>query len=181
MADSRIEKFNGEVEKILTHLHGEFAKLHTGRANASLLENVDVDAYGQRQPLKAVAGITVENAKTFIIQPWDPSILGNIEKALMQVDLGTSPVNDGSVLRINLPPMTEERRTQLTKVVHKLSEEARISIRQQRQDVNDDIKDNEKDEDARYTLLEELEKAVKVANERVEEFMKKKEEEVMTV
>ncbi|MCF7844747.1 MAG: ribosome recycling factor [Kiritimatiellales bacterium] len=181
MPDARIEKFNGEAEKILNHLHNEFSKLQTGRANASLLENVDVDAYGQRQPLKAVAGITVEDAKTFVVQPWDPSILANLEKALMQLDLGTSPVNDGSVIRIVLPPMTEERRIQLTKLVHKLSEEARISIRQQRQDVNDDIKDNEKDEDARYTLLDELEKSVKAANEKVEESMKKKEEEVMTV
>jgi len=181
MADSRIENFNLEVEKILSHLHSEFSKLQTGRANASLLENVEVEAYGQKQPLKSVAGITVEDARSLVVQPWDRSIMGNVEKALTKADLGTSPVNDGSVIRINLPQMTEERRAQMKKIVHQLAEEARISIRQQRQDVNDAIKDEEKDEDARYTLLEELEKAVKTANEKVEESMKKKEEEVMTV
>ncbi|MBU2260047.1 ribosome recycling factor [Patescibacteria group bacterium] len=181
MSNIRIEIFNSEVEKILAHLHSEYSKLQTGRANASLLENVEVEAYGQKQPLKSVAGITVEDARSLVVQPWDRSIIGNVERALTKADLGTSPVNDGSVIRINLPQMTEERRAQMKKIVHQFAEEARISIRQKRQYVNDAIKDEEKDEDARYTLLEELDKAVKTANEKVEESMKKKEEEVMTV
>jgi len=104
-----------------------------------------------------------------------------IETALQKADIGTTPVNDGQVIRINLPPMTEERRKDLVKLVHQLTEEARISVRQQRQTVHDDIKKNESDEDVRYTLLEELEKVVKSANDNIEESMKAKEAEVMTV
>jgi len=104
-----------------------------------------------------------------------------VERALQLADLGTSPVNDGTVIRINLPPMTEERREQLKKIVHQFAEEARISVRQQRQTVHDKIKNDEKDEDVRFTLLEELDRAVKEGNEKIEESMKKKEEEVMTV
>jgi ribosome recycling factor len=181
MADVRIETFNAEVEKVLTYLHSEFAKLQTGRANAALVENVVVDAYGQNQPLKAIAGVSVQDAKTIVVQPWDAATLGAVETALTKADLGVSPVNDGSVIRLNLPPMTQERREQLVKIVHQLSEEGRISVRQQRQTAHDDIKDNEKDEDVRYTLLEELEKAVKTANEKIDESKKLKEEEVMTV
>ena len=181
MADARIENFNAEVEKVLTYLHGEFAKLQTGRANAALVENVPVDAYGQSQPLKAVAGVRVQDAKTIVVQPWDASTLGDIETALVKADIGINPVNDGTVIRLNLPPMTTERREQLVKLVHQLAEEGRISVRQQRQTVHDKIKDEEKDEDVRYTMLEELEKAVKAANEKIDETKKQKEEEVMTV
>tara|TARA_Y100000310_G_scaffold295896_1_gene327666 strand:+ start:847 stop:1422 length:576 start_codon:yes stop_codon:yes gene_type:complete len=179
--DKRIEIFNTEAEKVLAYLHSEFAKLQTGRANAALVENVVVEAYGQNQPLKAVAGVSVQDAKTIVVQPWDAGTLAAVETALTKADLGVSPVNDGSVIRLNLPPMTEERRSQLVKIVHQLAEEGRISIRQQRQSAHDDIKDNEKDEDVRYTLLEELEKAVKAANEKIDESKKAKEEEVMTV
>ena len=181
MADARIENFNAEVEKVLTYLHGEFAKLQTGRANAALVENVPVDAYGQSQPLKAVAGVSVQDAKTIVVQPWDASTLGDIETALVKADIGINPVNDGTVIRLTLPPMTTERREQLVKLVHQLAEEGRISVRQQRQTVHDKIKDEEKDEDVRYTMLEELEKAVKAANEKIDETKKQKEEEVMTV
>lgn len=181
MSDVRIESFKQEVEKVFTFLHNEYSRLQTGRANAALVESVNVDAYGQSQPLKGVAGVSVQDARTIVVQPWDASIMGAIESALTAADLGVSPVNDGTVIRLNLPPMTEERRTQLTKVVHSLAEDARISVRQLRQHAHDSIKDEEKDEDLRYTLLDELEKAVKVANEKIEVSKKEKDEEVMTV
>lgn len=181
MPDVRIESFKKEVEKVLQYLHAEFSKLQTGRASAALIESVKVEAYGQTQDLKAVAGISIQDAKTIVVQPWDKTTMQAIETALNKADVGASPVNDGSVIRLNLPPMTEERRIQLTKVVHQLGEEARISIRQQRGAVHDDIKTNEKDEDVKFTLLDELEKAVKGANEQVEESVKAKEKEVMTV
>jgi len=179
--DSPIAAFNQQVEKVLEHLHAEYSKLQTGRANAALVEHVMVEAYGQKQDLRSIAGISVPDARSIVIQPWDKSVLGKVEAALNELDLGTSPVNDGSLIRINLPPMTEDRRKEMTKIVHQLAEEARISIRQQRQTVNDEIKDEENDEDRRYTLLEELEKAVKSGNDKIEESKKKKEEEVMTV
>jgi len=181
LMDIRIKKLQEEAAKVVEFLHAGFAKLQTGRASAALVEGVEVEAYGQKQPLKAVAGISIQDARTIVVQPWDKSVMQNVEIALTKADLGVSPVNDGTVVRINLPPMTEERREQLKKVVHQLAEDARISLRQQRQQVHDDIKDNEKEEDRRYTLLEELEKVVKEANDKIEESRKAKEEEVMTV
>src|SRR5207247_1274336 len=103
------------VSKVLEHLKGEFSKLQTGRANASLVEHVDVEAYGTRQPLRNVAGITVQDAKTIVIQPWDKSVMQAVEKSLQQANLGVNPVNDGVVIRLTLPPMNEERRLQLKK------------------------------------------------------------------
>lgn len=179
--DPRISLFNTEVDKVIEYLHSEYAKLQTGRANATLVEHVEVEAYGSKQQLKTLAGISVQDARTIVVEPWDKSILNDVDAALQKADLGCNPVNDGVHIRINLPPMTEERRAQLKKLVHQLAEEARISIRHHRQVAHDDIKKNENDEDVRYTLLDELEKAVKTANERVEETMKAKEEEVMTV
>jgi len=155
--------------------------LQTGRANAAIVDHVLVDAYGQKQELRSVAGVSVQDARSLVIQPWDREILSQVEAALNELDLGTSPVNDGVVIRINLPPMTEDRRKEMTKVVQKLAEEARISIRQQRQAVHDKLKAEENDEDQRYTLLEQLEKGVKEANEKIDESRKKKEGEIMTV
>lgn len=181
MTDPRISTFTAEVAKVMHYLHSEYAKLQTGQANAAIIENVMVDAYGQKQPLKAVAGISVQDGRTLVVQPWDKSVMQAVDTALQKADLGTSPVNDGTVIRINLPPMTEERRLQLKKIVAQQAEEARISIRQQRQTAHDKIKNEESDEDVRYTLLDSLQKEVDKANAEVEETMKKKEEEVMTV
>lgn len=178
--DQRITQFKEETDKVLHFLHGEYAKLQTGRANAAIIENVDVNAYDMKQPLKAVAGISVEDARTIVVQPWDKSLLGNVEKALTKADLGSSPINDGSLIRLVLPPMTEERRTMLKKNVHQLAEEARISVRHLRQTAHESIK-KESDEDKKFTLLEELEKSVGEANEKIEKTMKDKEEEIMTV
>jgi len=181
MPSPRVAAFSVETEKVLKFLQTEFSKLQTGRASAALVEHLEVEAYGHRQQLKTLAGITVQDARSIVIQPWDRSILANVEKALQTANLGTAPVNDGQVLRINLPPMTEERRKELTKVVQKLSEEAKITLRQHRQAVLDKIKTEEKDEDARFTQQDELQKLVDKANEQIEELRKKKEQEVMTV
>lgn len=180
MPDPRITQFQKDAEKILHFLHGEFSKLQTGRANAALVEHVDVDAYGQRVQLKTVAGISVQDARTIVIQPWDKSVLAAVEKALQMANLGTNPVNDGVVLRINLPPMTEERRKDLVKIVQKLTEEARISIRQARQETHDRIKE-EKDEDVKRTLTNSLQQEVDAINAKIDETRKKKEEEIMKV
>ncbi|OGJ58436.1 ribosome recycling factor [Candidatus Peribacteria bacterium RIFCSPHIGHO2_01_FULL_51_9] len=179
--DPHIVSFHQETDKILTHLLSEYGKLQTGRANAALVEHVDIEAYGQRQPLKTIAGISIQDARTIVIQPWDKSILSSVETALQKADIGISPMNDGVVIRVTLPSMTEERRTQLKKVVHTLAEEARISVRQKRQDTHDVIKENTKDEDEKYSLLEILQKAVEDANKKIEDTMKKKEVEIMTV
>jgi ribosome recycling factor len=161
-------------------LQTELGKLQTGRANASLVEHIDVEAYGQRSPMKAVAGISVQDARTIVIQAWDRSILGDIEKAIQASNIGINPVNDGTVIRLNLPPMTEERRNDLKKIVHKLSEDARISVRQMRQKAHDAIK-QDANETVKTSLLAELQKEVDAANTKIDDIRKKKEEEVMKI
>lgn len=180
MDDSRISKFKASTDAVLAHLQQEFSKLQTGRANSALIEHVEVDAYGQRQPLKNVAGISVQDARSLVVQAWDRSIMQNIEKALQQANVGANPVNDGVVIRLNFPPMTEERRIQMKKVVAQLAEEARISIRKHRQEAHDAIKP-EKDEDVRETLNTILQKATDEANEKIADVSKKKDEELMKI
>lgn len=180
MIDLRIQTFSQEGKNILTHLQGEFGKLQTGRATATLVEHIDIDAYGSRQPLKTIAGILVQDARTLVIQPWDPGILADIERALRMSTIGISPVNDGTVLRINLPPLTEERRGQLKKVVATLAENARIAIRQARQKAHDAIK-VEAEEDVKRTLEKELQKELDTVNALVDDARKRKEEEVMKI
>lgn len=180
MADSRISAFLSDVERTIHHLQVEFGTLQTGRANASLVEHLNVDAYGQKMQLKSVAGISLQDAKTIVIQPWDREMLQPIEKAIQMSDIGVNPNNDGSVIRLNLPPMTEERRSQLVKVVHRLSEEARISVRQARQKAQDAIK-QDPNENLRNSLQDQLQKEVDKINARIDELKDHKEEEVMKV
>ncbi len=180
MADARIVQFTADANKVLQHLLGELSKLQTGRANAALIEHVDVDAYGQKMQLKAVASISIQDARTIVIQPWDKSVMGAIEKAIQTSNVGVNPVNDGVVIRLNLPMMTEERRKELQKIVQKLAEEARISLRQCRQKAIDVIK-QDKDEDVRSTLEGQLQKDVDAFNDKIDAARKHKEEEVMKV
>ncbi len=180
MSDQRISGFEADTEKVLHFLQAEYGKLQTGRANASLVEHIDVEAYGDRMQMKAVASISVQDAKTIVIQPWDRTILQAIDKAIQQSNLGINPTNDGSLIRIILPPMTEERREQMKKLVHKLAEDARISVRQNRQKAHDAIK-QDPNETLRTSLESQLQKAVDKANEQIDEVRKKKEEEVMKV
>ena len=168
--------------KTIVHLKEEFSRVQTGRASASLIEGVMVEAYGQSQPLKAVAGISVQDGRTLVVQPWDQGTIGDIEKALTIADLGTSPVNEGAQIRIVLPPMTEERRIHITKHVHEIAEEAKVSIRQQRHDHHKNAKKDEgRSEDEHRDFEADLQKAVDEANKEIDEITKKKEEEVMTV
>lgn len=180
MNDPRIQQFSQSGEKVLQFLKTEYGKLQTGRANAALLEHIAVEAYGQKMDLKAVASISVQDARSLVVQPWDKSVLQAVEKALQQANLGANPVNDGVVLRLNFPQMTEERRKELVKVVHKLAEEARITVRQKRQEAHDAVK-GEKDEDVKETLQDALQKEVDRINEQIDAIRKHKEEEIMKV
>lgn len=180
MADARISSFIADSAKILQHLHGEFGKLQTGRANATLVEHIEVESYGQRMPLKGVASIAVQDAKTITIQPWDKSVLQAIEKAIQIADIGINPVNDGTLIRLILPPMTTERREQLKKIVHTVAEESRISVRQARQKALDAIK-QDPNETLRKTLEAQLQKEVDAANGKIDDARKAKEEEVMKI
>ena len=180
MSHPSLAAFEQSVKKALDHLHAEFAKLQTGRANAALIEHIRVEAYGQQMELKAVASISVQDARSMTIQPWDKSVLADVEKAIQIANIGVNPVNDGIVVRLNFPPMTEERRAQIKKIVSQLGEQAKISVRQERQKANDLIKAIS-DENEKERLQKELQKMVDDANKKVEEAAKKKEEEVMKV
>lgn len=175
-----LDQFEIGVKKALDHLHLEFSKLQTGRANAALVETITVEAYGQRMELKGVASISVQDARSIVIQPWDKTVLGAVEKGIQAANIGVNPVNDGIVVRLNFPPMTEERRKQITKIVSQLAEAAKISIRQERQKANDGSKEIA-DENEKERVQKELQKLVDDANKKVEDSAKKKEQEIMTV
>jgi ribosome recycling factor len=180
MQHPTLEQFASAVKKALDHLHNEFSKLQTGRANAAQVEHIAVEAYGQRMEIKGVASISVQDARSMVIQPWDKSVLSALEKAIQIANIGVNPVNDGVVIRLNFPPMTEERRKQISKTVHQLAEAAKIAVRQDRQKTNDAIK-TITDENEKERLTKELQKLVDDANGKIEESAKKKEQEIMTV
>lgn len=171
-----------QFEKAIEFLKSDIANLRTGRASTVMVEDIAVEAYGTKQPLKSSASITVADAKTINVEPWDKSLLGPIEKAIRDSSLGINPVNDGILIRVILPELTSERRTELTKVLHQKLENARISIRKIREEIRDEIAAQEKEkqisEDDKYRLQEDLEKVVKEYNEKVKEIGEQKEEEI---
>src|SRR5690606_39060808 len=138
--DQMFNEARQKMEKALDHLHEEYGKLQTGRASAAMVEGAMVESFGAKMPLKGVAGISIPEANQIVIQPWNRDQLVNIEKAITNANLGLNPQNDGVVIRLTIPPLTEERRKDLVKTVHRLAEEGRISIRNARQDAHTRIK-----------------------------------------
>lgn len=185
LTDSLLQQADAEFKKVLEHLKTEFSHLQIGRANASIVESVTVDAYGSRQPLKNLANISVPDAKTIQIQPWDKGLLKAVETGIQLAQLNLNPTNDGIVIRINIPPLTEERRKDLTKVVSKLAEEAKISVRHHRQQFMDKIKAMEKNkeitEDEVKGSEKRLQDQVDNINKDIESLSKHKEKDIMTV
>ncbi|WP_435051711.1 ribosome recycling factor [Desulfolithobacter dissulfuricans] len=163
----------------------ELTKIRTGRASLSLLDDVKVDAYGSTLPLNQVGTITIPESRQIVIQPWDPQMLPHIEKAIMASDLGLTPVNDGKVIRLNIPQLTEERRRELVKQVKKVAEEFRVAIRNVRREANDTFKKMKKDkeisEDEMFRLQEEAQKATDAFIKQIDEIAAGKEKEVMEV
>lgn len=133
--------------KALLSLDREFSKLRTGRASTSLVEDIMVDYYGTPTPLKQIASISIPESRSLTIQPWDRGAFGATEKAIMKSDLGLTPVNDGKIIRINIPPLTEDRRKDLAKLAKKYTEDCRIAMRNIRRDANEMLKVMEKDKD----------------------------------
>ncbi len=180
-----IQQAQTEYTKIIEHLKSEYSRLQIGRASAALVEGMMVEAYGAKQPLKGMASISVPDAKTVQIQPWDKSLLSAIEKAIQSSDLNISPANDGIVIRLNLPPLTEERRKDLTKVVSRMAEESRISVRNVRQKIHDRAREMEKNkqltEDQIKLFQKKLQDKVDNTNLEIEKMSKGKENDVMTV
>jgi len=171
--------------KAVSHLKDEFSRLQVGRASPALVEEVRVDAYGSLQPLKSVASVSVPDAKTIQIQPWDRGLLTAIEKGIQMANIGLMPNNDGIVIRINIPPLTEERRRELVKVVGRYAEEGKIAVRNVRQDVNNTLnamkKESEITEDEYFGATKELQVFVDHANNEIDAMAKRKEQDIMTV
>ncbi len=182
---SGIAQAQAEFEKATTHLQEEFNRLQVGRANPSLVENVNVEVYGAIQPIKAMASISIPDSRTIQIQPWDKSLLAAVEKGIVGSGLKFNPVNDGVCVRINIPLLTEERRKDLVKVVYKLEEDSKIVIRTARQDANNHFKQlksaSEITEDDLVVAEKQLQAKVDEFNSKLEVMAKDKENEVMTV
>lgn len=175
----------GDFERVLEYLKGELASVRTGRASVSLVDTLQVEAYGTAQPLKNLASISTPDARTIRVEPWDAGIVAAIDKALQESDIGIHPVVDGKVIRLNVPPMTEEARKQLLKNVGKRVEEARIAVRQAREETRKQIEVMEKakdiTQDDRYGLQEELDTLVGEFNRRIETMGAEKEAQIKTV
>jgi len=173
------------MNKTLEALRHELAKIRTGRAHPSLLEHVHVDYYGSEVPIGQAASVTVEDARTLSVTPWDKSMVQAIEKAILKSDLGLNPATAGQVIRIPLPPLTEERRHELGKVVHHEGENAKIAVRNIRRDANHHIKEllreKEISEDAEHKSEAQIQEVTNKAVSKVDEIVAEKEKEILEI
>jgi ribosome recycling factor len=174
---------NKRMKAALEHLQHEFAGVRTGRASVTILDGVHVEAYGSKMPLNQVAGLSIPEPQLIVAQPFDPSQLGAIEKAIRSAGLGLNPANDGKIVRIPLPSLTDERRKELSKHVHKLSEEGRNAVRQVRRDANDRLKkllkDHQIPEDDEKKGLDEIQKVTDTFIKQIDDLQKKKDSELL--
>lgn len=182
---SRSQSARDRMERAFDALRKDFASVRTGKATPSLLDGVRVEAYGSRMPLNQVATVSAPEARLLTVQPWDKALLSDIERAIQTADIGLNPNNDGSVIRLPVPPLTEERRREYVRVLHKMAEEARVSIRQARREANDEIKQSEKEselsEDESRREQESMQKMTDEYVGRVDSLLERKEAEVLEI
>jgi len=175
----------GKMKKSVHALLDEFNTIRTGRASAALFEKIQVEYYGQNVPINQVATISVPEARLVVIQPWDKAVLAEIEKAIQKSELSVNPNNDGKVIRINIPPLTEERRKELVKVTKNMAEQTRIAIRNIRRDANEELKKKQKSselsEDESKRGMDEIQKVTDKYIKEVNELLEKKEKEILEV
>jgi len=180
-----LNAFSASKDGSIEHLKKEFSKISTGRANPELFEGVMVEAYGQLGPIKNVAQIIVTDARTIMIKPFDRSVLASVEKGLLNAQLGLNPNNNGEMIIINIPPLSEERRKELVKLASKFAEDAKIAVRQARQKAQQGIKDlhsnDEIAEDEKNRAEKQLQEKVDEANKLVDETFKAKEADILKV
>ena len=185
MTQETIKEAKRRMEKVEGDLRAEMATLRTGRASVTLLDHVKVDYYDTPTPIKELAKLAVSDPTTLVVQPWDPSVLAQIDKAIRSADLGLNPVNDGKLLRVPIPPLTEERRKDLVKHLHKVVEAHRTSARNIRRDTNEVFKKLLKDkkiaEDDEHRALDEMQKLTDQTIARLDELSKNKEKEILAV
>jgi ribosome recycling factor len=185
MIDEVLDEIRQRMDKSVEVLQEDLLGIRTGRASPALVEKLPVEYYGTMTPLIQMASIAVPEPRLLVIKPWDPSALGNIERAIQKSDLGLTPMNDGKLIRLNIPRLTEERRRDLVKVVARRVEEARVAIRNLRRDALKDLQDFEKEklisEDDFYRGKDEVQELTDQFIEKIDEIGKRKEEEVMEI
>lgn len=173
------------MKKTIEKVKHDFSTVRTGRANAALLDGIKVESYGSLMALNQVAGVSVPDGRTLEIRPWDLSQLAAIEKAILKSDLGLTPVNDGKLIRISIPALTEERRKEIIKVVNKMSEDYKVAVRNERRNIIDQIKQAEKNkeitEDDRKKYENDSQKLTDLYIKKIEELVKQKEEDLMKI
>ena len=180
-----IHEVEEKLKKAVDATVREFSEIRTGRANTRLVEGIMVEYYGTNTPIKQLAGISVPEPRLITIHPWDPSSIPAIEKAILKSQLGITPVNDGKLLRLAIPSLTKERCEELTKILHKIAEQGRVSIRTVRRDGIDTVKKMEDSkeitEDARFKGQEEIQKLTEKYTKKIDELLKEKEKELTTI
>jgi ribosome recycling factor len=187
MLSDQKKKAEEKMSKALDVLRKEFTTLRTGRASLGILDGIMVDFYGTPTALNQVSNMAMPDPRMITIQPWEPKMLGEIEKAILKSDVGITPSNDGKVIRLSVPPLTEERRQQIVKHAKKLAEDARVAVRNIRRDVNDDIKKKSKDKEAHVSedelkkLQDEIQKTTDSYVKKIDDLFAHKEKEIMTV
>jgi ribosome recycling factor len=185
MTNEVIMEMAEKMENSLEAFKQELTKIRTGRASLSLLDGIKVDAYGSSMPLNQVATLTIPESRQIVIQPWDPQVMSSIEKAILKSELGLTPMNDGKVIRINIPQLTEERRREFVKMVKKIAEEYRVAVRNHRRDAIDTFKKQKKNkdisEDDQFKLQDEAQKETDTNIAKIDEVAAEKENELMEV
>jgi ribosome recycling factor len=185
MKDKVFNELKDHMEKAIQALEKSFSKVRTGRASLSLLDGIKVEYYGNPTPINQLASLSVPESRLIIISPWDNSVIQSIEKAIQKSDLGLTPSNDGKIIRISIPALTEERRKELVKVVKKMAEECKIKLRNARRDANDQFKslkkDNEISEDKMYNYQGEVQKLTDKYIEKSDKILAAKEKEIMEI
>jgi ribosome recycling factor len=183
MIDDIYQETTDSMRKSVEALSRDLKRVRTGRASLSILDGIKVDYYGTMTPLNQMATLAVPESRLITIQPWDVSVIKDIEKALLKSDLGLTPANDGKLIRISIPPLTEERRKELVKVVHKMAEDYKVSVRNARRDANELLKSLKKDgdisEDEAFKSQEKVQKITDEHIERIDECCQEKEKEIL--
>jgi len=180
-----IKECETKMKKAIAALEKELGKVRTGRASLALVDDIRVDYYGTRTPLNQVASLSIPESRLIVIQPWDTSLLGDIEKAILKSELGMTPTNDGKVIRITIPRLTEERRKELVKLVKKMGENSKIGVRNIRREAIENLRTMEKDkeisEDKLHQMQNDVQKTTDTFVEQIDEVIEAKEKEIMEI
>ncbi len=185
MSEKVLNDLEEKMNKSLKNLQGDLNKVRTGRASLALFDDIRVNYYGTPTPLKQIATLSVPESRLIIIQPWDPNMIGEIEKAILKSELGVTPTNDGKIIRLTIPRLTEERRRELVKIIKKMGEGGKVAIRNIRRDANEDLKDMEREklisQDELHQKLDKIQKVTDDFIRKTDEVLNAKEKEILEI